>query len=213
MSTAIKNGGGTTQARAALVKGNALRMEQARWRADLKSGRATMEDVLIERPACLQGLSLLRILSYGKRWGQKRVAVLNETAIRDDVNLALPLAWTDTRTQDWLIVALRGSVSMRPIPPKGKRGPKPKAKRAPKPKVIRDLPRKPFVDWLLRHMPDPEFGREDWLRAHGLRSDQVRHLRTGETKRVLLSTVDRALLYEDTGLWELYPELYEDEAA
>ena len=200
------------QCRAALAGANANRAKAARWRADLASGKATMEDVLAERPACLRIQPVLRLLTWCHRWGTVRAAVLNERAVAARINLALPLAAVDERTAEWLRAALRAGVPQRlsraPKRPRSKR--KPNAKPA---AALTYLPSQPFVEWLERNMPRPEDGRADWVKAHGMSIDQIRKLRSGETRRARVVVVDRALLYEDVNLGDLYPEHFGVEAA
>lgn len=72
-------------------------------RRSLRAGTRSLEDVLLERPACLNGVMLFTLLSWRRGWGRDALRKVGAIAIRERVNLALTVDAAGQRTIDWLV--------------------------------------------------------------------------------------------------------------
>lgn len=85
---------------------NRARLERAKGKAGVRSGRVSLTEVLNEQPAELAKLSLWELVRLRPGLGVERCAQLNAAAIRAGINLALPLGRASAATRGWLLQEL-----------------------------------------------------------------------------------------------------------
>ena len=80
----------------------ARRQERAAIRKGLKTGVIPLRSVLETPPNVVADLPAWMVIGWTRHCGVKRVAILNNRAIRQGVNLALPLSVLTARHRAWI---------------------------------------------------------------------------------------------------------------
>jgi hypothetical protein len=83
-------------------KSNQKRREIADMRRDLHTGRVSIGEVLRNPPACLEERLLFEVLLMGRQIGPEKLRIINIWAMREGVNLAVPLGRASERSREWL---------------------------------------------------------------------------------------------------------------
>ena len=92
------------QRQAALRLANVIRLEVSAVKASLRSGALTLTDVMLDPPAVLADALLIDVIRW-TRTKQRRPRSIEEIgrrAVKDGVNLMLPVARASTRTRAWV---------------------------------------------------------------------------------------------------------------
>lgn len=82
---------------------HAKRRGMAAVRRKLRTGELTLGDVMAAQPAELNDVLLVDVLRWARRCGGKRVAeIVGREALRDQVNLMVPLGRASARSRAWV---------------------------------------------------------------------------------------------------------------
>lgn len=94
------------QRRAHLSLANRRRAEVGEARAALRSGALPLEDVMADPPAALAAVALVDVIrwcrSTAPSQGRPAVVQIGQQAVRDDVNLLVPLGEASARSRAWV---------------------------------------------------------------------------------------------------------------
>jgi hypothetical protein len=92
------------QRMSALRSANAVRLEKARIRRQIRAGELSLWDVLMDPPDVLRDSTLLDVLELSRaRAGRATsLAHINERAMEEGVNLLLPVRAASQRSRAWL---------------------------------------------------------------------------------------------------------------
>ena len=98
-----------TQRQKALVVANARRSEVAALKRRLATENGALEDILRDPPEALHRMFIIDVvrLSRATRSNVKAMQRLGRLAVRDGVNLMIPLGQASTRTREWTIAHAR----------------------------------------------------------------------------------------------------------
>lgn len=91
-------------------------------RRSLRGGTRSLESVLLDRPACLDGVMLFTLMSWRRGWGRDSLRRLGASAVCEQVNLAMTVDMASQRTIDWLIGFDRTMGSYKGAPASGRYG-------------------------------------------------------------------------------------------
>ena len=92
----------TEQRHEALVAANARRGEIAAIKRDLRSGHLSLRSVMDDPPHELRRCLLIDVIRWARTASNGRsLAIIGRQALRDNVNLMLPLGDASTRTRAW----------------------------------------------------------------------------------------------------------------
>lgn len=96
------------QRREALEMANARRKDVAAARRSLRSGELSLSDVMVDRPVSLRTAPLVDVIrwAYARR-SPKALTMIGRAAVRDRVNLLIPLGEASVVSRAW--VAEHGS--------------------------------------------------------------------------------------------------------
>lgn len=83
--------------------GIAKRQARAALRHEVRTGMKTIAEVLTDPPRDLWEVPTYRILGWAPGVGPDRLAVLNQEAIRAEVNLLMPVIVLTSRERSWLV--------------------------------------------------------------------------------------------------------------
>jgi hypothetical protein len=91
------------QRMAALEVANSKRLRGAELRRRLASERGALREVLLNPPAEFQHLAIIDVvrLAYTRPRASKSIERLGRLAVRDRVNLLMPLGAASVRTREW----------------------------------------------------------------------------------------------------------------
>lgn len=79
-----------------------LRQARAEIRRGLSTNTLHILDVLTDPPPCLADLFVLDVVRWQYQMGRTRVQLLNERAVRDNVNLLTRIGARDARVTEWI---------------------------------------------------------------------------------------------------------------
>lgn len=99
------------------LRSTEIRSARSVVRRQLRGGSRSLEDVLSERPACLNGVMLFTLLSWRRGWGRDSLRKIGALAVRERINLAMPVELAGQRTIGWLAELDRttGTYAKRPV--------------------------------------------------------------------------------------------------
>jgi hypothetical protein len=97
------------------------RLEKGHLRRELRSGVLTLPMVARDRPEPLRPLALFALLLELPGFGCRRLAKLNQRAIKAGVNLAVTLGDASEGTLEWVVREISGldEITVAPIPEAG----------------------------------------------------------------------------------------------
>jgi hypothetical protein len=70
-------------------------------RRALRDGDVSLAEVLLDPPECLAHLPIFQVLTMGRSLGPRKLQYLNTWAMREFVNLAVPLGQASKRSRKW----------------------------------------------------------------------------------------------------------------
>lgn len=74
---------------------------------------------------------------------------------------------------------------------------------------LNHLPAEPFLEWLRKHVN--RHGADYVIRRTGLPKRQLfKYISGGRTNAFNIDFVDRVLITEETHIWQLYPQYFDD---
>ena len=83
--------------------GNKARWEKAVLRRELRLGKITLTDILLDTPECVQSTPTILVIDLVKGVGSSAIAELNYQAMQDKINLCLPVGALTERAKTFLI--------------------------------------------------------------------------------------------------------------
>lgn len=95
----------STQPLDALDRANVIRGQIAKTRADLRNGRVSVGELALSPPEHLlltPMYEVARLRTPDSRDARRRLEELGRRALRDRVNLMVPLGRASTRSREWL---------------------------------------------------------------------------------------------------------------
>lgn len=98
----------TPQPLVALVSANAKRDRIATLRHDILAGKITLQEVLQRRPPELAAWPIVDVLRLGyRKRSVSAITALGRRAVRDDINLLVPLGEASRHTLQWVAANAR----------------------------------------------------------------------------------------------------------
>lgn len=92
-----------SQRQLATERSAAKRRAKAEIRRAVRAGEMSLAEVLLDQPPCMTTVRLLDLLDLVPNLGPRVITTIGRRAVRDGINLAVPLGHASSRSRVWLV--------------------------------------------------------------------------------------------------------------